>query len=81
MRTTISLDNDVAAMVEQERARSGVSLRAIVNRPMRRGCQSGAAREQVPLPLISGRLVRDVSDTSAVLAELDEERPRERRLP
>jgi hypothetical protein len=52
MRTTITLDDDVAALIEAERARTGESFRAVVNRLLRRGARAGApAREVRARPL------------------------------
>jgi hypothetical protein len=41
MRTTITLDPDVAARVEQEMKRSGDGLKAVVNRALRLGLGIG----------------------------------------
>lgn len=38
MRTTLTLDDDVAAMIDRERERTGESQREVVNRLLRRGC-------------------------------------------
>jgi phytoene/squalene synthetase len=79
MRTTVTLDDDVAALIESERLRTGESFREAINRLLRR-----AARQEVPaeapLPLLDGRPLLDVSDVSALLAALDEERRAERGL-
>ena len=78
MRTTITLDDDVAALVESERARTGESFRVAVNRLLRRSAR--AARPPVPpaLPELPGRPILDVSDVSALLAALDDERRAQR---
>lgn len=80
MRTTITLEPDVAALVEAERARTGESFKQVVNRLLRRSVHrpGGAA---VDLPLHPGRPLLDVTDVSAVLAALDEERRAQRSLP
>lgn len=80
MRTTISLDDDVAALIESERARTGESLRAVVNRLLRRGARPGRPEAPPPLPELPGRPILDVSDVSAVLAALDDERRAQRGL-
>ena len=80
MRTTITLDDDVAALIESERARTGESFRAAVNRLLRRGGRPGASTPAAPLPVLPGRPVIDVSDVSALLAVLDDERRAERDL-
>ena len=70
MRTTVTLDDDVAALIERERARTGESFRDAINRLLRRSVRkSGASPE--PLPVLPGRPVIDVSDVSMVLSTLD----------
>lgn len=81
MRTTITLDDDVVAFVESERARTGESFREAVNRLLRRGARPGPPSMRRPLPELPGKPVLDVSDVSAVLASLDDERRARRGLP
>jgi hypothetical protein len=45
MRTTLTIDDDVAAILKQEMERKGASFREIVNRALRRGL---AAEHLVP---------------------------------
>lgn len=79
MRTTLTLDEDVAAMLERERQRTGESLREVTNRLLRRGLQRGPEQPHpVDLPLLPGRPRTDVTDTSAVLARADDERTQAR---
>jgi hypothetical protein len=78
MRTTITLDDDVAALVESERARTGESFKAAVNRLLRRSAHAGPAPVPTALPRLPGRPVLDVSDVSALLAGLDDERRAQR---
>lgn len=74
MRTTLTLDDDVAAMLDRERQRTGESLRQVTNRLLRRGLQRGASsRPHVELPTLAGRPQMDIADVSAVLAEVDDE--------
>jgi hypothetical protein len=80
MRTTITLDDDVAALIESERARTGETFRAAVNRLIRRGGRAAPADAPAPLPKLPGRPVLDVSDASALVAALDDERRAERGL-
>ena len=80
MRTTITLEDDVAALIESERARTGESFRAAVNRLLRRGARAGSPAAAPPLPELPGRPILDVSDVSALLAALDDERRAQRGL-
>jgi hypothetical protein len=80
MRTTITLDEDVVALIESERARTGESFRAVVNRLLRRSTRAVPPREPPPLPRLPGHPILDVSDVSALLAALDDERRAERGL-
>ena len=78
MRTTLTLDDDVATLIESERARTGESFRAAVNRLLRRGARVAPPPAPQPLPELPGRPVLDISDVSAVLAALDDERRAQR---
>jgi hypothetical protein len=81
MRTTLTLDDDVAALVERERRRTGESMREVVNRLLRRATRDDRPARDVPeLPLIAGRPLIDLQDASAVLAELDDADALEARL-
>jgi hypothetical protein len=78
MRTTVTLDDDVAALIESERQRTGASFRTAVNRLVRRGAR-GTSRVAPPaLPELAGRPLLDVSDVSALLASLDDARRAQR---
>jgi hypothetical protein len=81
MRTTVTLDDDVVALIEAERARTGETFRAALNRLLRRGASGVASLARPPLPLRPGRPLTDVADTSAVLGAIDEERRRVRDVP
>ena len=79
MRTTVTLDDDVAALIEGERARTGESFRAAVNRLLRRGGRAVPLPTSPPaLPELPGSPLLDVSDVSALLAILDDERRAQR---
>ena len=80
MRTTVTLDPDVAALLDAERARTGESFKEVLNRLLRRAGRR-SDREAPALPLLSGRPLLDVRDSSAVLAALDDERRAQRDLP
>lgn len=74
MRTTLTLDDDTAALIERERERTGETQRQVTNRLLRRGLQRGRRNLiEVDLPTLPGRPEIDVTDASAVLATLDEE--------
>lgn len=81
MRTTITLDDDVVALIESERDRTGESLKSAVNRLLRRGAHRHVESQPPELPLLPGQPLLDVTDTSALLTLLDEERRAERNLP
>jgi negative regulator of replication initiation len=81
MRTTITLDDDVAALIESERERTGESCRATVNRLLRRSARAAPPAIPPVLPELPGRPNVDVSDVSALLAALDDERRAQRGLP
>jgi len=78
MRTTITLDDDVAALIESERARTGESFRSAVNRLIRRSARGVTPRVPPKLPELPGRPLVDISDVSALLATLDDERRAQR---
>lgn len=77
MRTTVTLDEDVAAAIEAERATRGETFREALNRLVRRGLRGTIATDATdapPLPSFPGVPRRDLVDVSQVLADLDEER-------
>lgn len=80
MRTTVTLDDDVVALIDSERGRTGESFRTAVNRLLRRGARGGPPGDAPPLPQLPGRPILDVSDVSALLAALDDERRAQRGL-
>ena len=82
MRTTVTLDDDVAAAVEAQRAATGESFREALNRLVRRGLRPNVGLAEVPpLPLLSGAPDVDVTDVSSALADLDDDRLLERGGP
>ena len=80
MRTTITLDDDVVALIESERERTGESFRSAVNRLLRRSTRPVRPQDGPALPELPGRPMVDVSDVSALLATLDDERRAQRGL-
>jgi hypothetical protein len=74
VRTTITLDDDVVALVEGERERTGESFKQAVNRLLRKAGRAESRGKPPALPVLPGRPLVDITDASAVLAELDDER-------
>ncbi|MFN2464649.1 MAG: hypothetical protein ABR598_00100 [Candidatus Dormibacteria bacterium] len=74
MRTTVTLDDDIEALIDSERARTGESFRTTVNRLLRRSVGQPAEIRRQGLPELPGGPMLDISDASAVLAVLDDER-------
>ena len=80
MRTTLTLDPDVARSLERIRKQRGVSLKQAVNEALRKGLTAGkrtpARRKRfVTRTVDHGRpLLGSLDDIAAVLAHLDEER-------
>ncbi len=81
MRTTVTLDDDVAAIIETEKRRTGESFRTTVNRLLRRGAAADRRQAAPPLPELAGCPTLDITDVSALLAVLDDERRTQRDLP
>ena len=50
MRTTLTLDDDLAALLRQQAATLGVSFKEIVNRALRAGLSREMAPRDVPAP-------------------------------
>jgi hypothetical protein len=81
MRTTLSLDKDVAAALERVRKARKASLKAVVNEALRQGLARMAAPPPAPRrafrtrPLSLGRcLVGNVDNVADVLAVAEGER-------
>lgn len=74
MRTTLTIDDDVAALIERERQRTGETTREVTNRLLRQGLQRGRTQERsVELPTLPGRPRVDIADSSAALARVDDQ--------
>ena len=79
MRTTLTLDDDVAAMVERLRKRSGARTKQIVNEALRRGLAQMASPEPTRTPYRTpstslGRcLLASLDDTAEVPAATEGE--------
>ena len=48
MRTTVTLDDDVAAQLERERLKRRASFKAVVNEVLRAGIEAIQAKKRVP---------------------------------
>ena len=78
MRTTLTLDPDVAAMLEEHRKRHGLGLKAAVNDVLRRGLEANLRPYSAPPTSFAtkqadhGRaLIPGVDDIGDVLETLD----------
>ncbi len=76
MRTTLTLDRDVAARIRDEMARTGTTLKQVVNLTLRRGFESpGAADLAAPFEVKPRRMgVReglDLDDIHGLIDVLD----------
>jgi hypothetical protein len=74
MRTTVTLDPDVATAIERIRRRDGRRFKVVLNEVLRRGLAaspSEASKRPVTKSMDLGRAYMDVVSISAVLDELD----------
>jgi hypothetical protein len=78
VRTTLTIDDDIAVLVEQEVRRTGDSFKGTINRLLRRGLtaeDSKAGRKPfvvTPIPLGVGEMLdRHNGKVSALLDELE----------
>jgi len=79
MRTTLTLDPDVAAMIEVELKRSNRTLKAVVNDTLRAGLAMGHKKPrnvvEMPAPLDLGKPKLPNFDNIAEILELIESDP------
>ena len=74
MRTTLTLDDDVAALVERARAARGVGLKQLINEALRQGLRELVSPPPAPKPFRTrsvslGRcLVGTIDDVAEALA-------------
>jgi Arc/MetJ family transcription regulator len=71
VRTTITLDDDVAAAVERVRQERGIGVSAAVNELVRRGLTRAPARAAFVQRTSNGGARLDVSNVAEVLDLLD----------
>lgn len=76
-----ALDDDVVALVEAERHRTGETVRQVVNRLLRRSVTAPRSAPPLPLPSLPGRPLVDATNISALLAALGDDRGSERGMP
>ena len=75
MRTTLTLDDDVAALLRRAVKNGAGSFKEVVNEALRRGLQAprppARRRYRVPALQIGGALVSNLDDVHDVLAVAD----------
>jgi len=77
MRTTLTLDEDVAAELEQLRRLRKTRFKALVNEALRRGLQqmTAAPKKQKPFRTrtfhVGGVLVKNIDKISELLSEIE----------
>lgn len=76
MRTTLTIDDDIARLVELEQKRTGDSFKGTVNRLLRRGLTAAKKSAERPpfvvTPLFMGvRAGQNYDNIEALLEELD----------
>ncbi len=76
VRTTLSLDDDVAAKLQEETQRSGTTFKAVVNDCLRRGLEAPSEAElAAPFPVeprqMGLRAGLDLDDVGGLLDFLD----------
>jgi hypothetical protein len=80
MRTTLTLDDDVAAHIERLRKARDLGLKEVINEALRRGLREMAARPKKREPFQTGvhhgKLL--VDDVKEALAIMDEEHDRKK---
>ena len=80
MRTTVTIDPDVAAEIERIRAREGRRFKHVLNDVLRAGLRELSAggdisgRASYTVPQDVGRPIVDITDVSAALAHAEGER-------
>jgi hypothetical protein len=79
MRTTLTLDDDVAALIERLRRERRQPLKEIVNDALRRGLREAVARPRARAPFetnavdLGGVRVGSIDDVAGVLATAEGE--------
>ena len=75
MRTTLTLDDDVAVLLKQDMQASGQTFRDAVNAALRRGLLAQSVREirPIPQPCSMGTVRVDLTQALSLAAGLDDE--------
>lgn len=73
MRTTLTLDPDVAALLERATAERGVSFKAVVNEAIRAGLGQTQAVEYHFVPKALGGVLVDLDHANRLAADLEDE--------
>jgi len=78
VRTTLTLDDDVAAMLKRLQQSRSAPFKQVVNDALRRGAddllnEKPPERKQYTFPVSMGPPLIDITDVSAVLAMMDED--------
>jgi len=74
MRTTLTIDDDVAAMLEQLRKKRGAALKNLINEALRRGLREMAVRPKSRAPIqtrsvdLGRALITSIDNIAEVLA-------------
>ena len=75
MRTTLTLDDDVAMLLKKFSEEAGLTFRDAVNQSIRRGLIPQALREavEIPQPRSMGRPTVDLTQALSLVESLDDE--------
>lgn len=78
MRTTLTIDDDVAAQLERLRRKNDASLKDLINEALRRGLQqmTGRAKKREPFQMRSfsmGKPLIDIDNIAEAIAQAEGE--------
>jgi hypothetical protein len=75
VRTTLTLDDDVAMLLKKFSEEAGLTFRDAVNQSIRRGLIPSALREsvEIPQPRSMGRPTVDLTQALSLIESLDDE--------
>lgn len=77
MRTTLTLEPDVSAMIERELTEKNTTLKSVINERLRRGYAAESSRQvcEIPAPMKLGKPLVANFDNIAEVLELIENDP------